>query len=151
MLLLADSSLEHDPISKLELDEAKEDVKMEPVEVYKEGMVVPPREDGRPPEPPEGFTIHTTESGVMVLRRKRQRNLQKLGKMEAACCCYSLQVLVNDIGPQEVLGIGKMRQCCKMCLEEVFWFAVGTELEKSCRCTWYLACVIVNCASVIVL
>jgi hypothetical protein len=81
MLLLADSSLEHDPISKLELDEAKEDVKMEPVEVYKEGMVVPPREDGRPPEPPEGFTIHTTESGVMVLRRKRQRNLQKLGKL----------------------------------------------------------------------
>jgi histone-lysine N-methyltransferase MLL3 len=88
MLLLADSSLEHDPISKLELDEAKDEVKMEPVEVYKEGMVVPPREDGRPPEPPEGFTIHTTESGVMVLRRKRQRNLQKLGKMEGACCCY---------------------------------------------------------------
>jgi histone-lysine N-methyltransferase MLL3 len=80
-LILADSSLEHDPISKLELDEAKEDAKLEPVEVYKEGMVVPPREDGRPPEPPEGFTIHTTESGVMVLRRKRQRNLQKLGKM----------------------------------------------------------------------
>lgn len=82
VLILADSSLEHDPISKLELDEAKEDVKLEPVEVYKEGMVVPPREDGRPPEPPEGFTIHTTESGVMVLRRKRQRNLQKLGKLK---------------------------------------------------------------------
>ena len=81
-LILADSSLEHDPISKLELDEAKEDAKLEPVEVYKEGMVVPPREDGRPPEPPEGFTIHTTESGVMVLRRKRQRNLQKLGKLK---------------------------------------------------------------------
>jgi hypothetical protein len=81
VLLLADSSLEHDPISKLELDEVKEDTKMEPVEVYKEGMVVPPREDGRPPEPPEGFTIHTTESGVMVLRRKRQRNLQKLGNL----------------------------------------------------------------------
>ena len=80
--IFADSSLEHDPISKLELDEAKEDAKLEPVEVYKEGMVVPPREDGRPPEPPEGFTIHTTESGVMVLRRKRQRNLQKLGKLE---------------------------------------------------------------------
>jgi len=80
--ILADSSLEHDPISKLELDEAKEDAKLEPVEVYKEGMVVPPREDGRPPEPPEGFTIHTTESGVMVLRRKRQRNLQKLGKLK---------------------------------------------------------------------
>ena len=83
--IFADSSLEHDPISKLELDEAKEDAKLEPVEVYKEGMVVPPREDGRPPEPPEGFTIHTTESGVMVLRRKRQRNLQKLGELKWTC------------------------------------------------------------------
>ncbi|XP_075232135.1 uncharacterized protein LOC142330615 [Lycorma delicatula] len=46
---------------------------------YKEGMLVPPREDGRPPEPPEGFTIYTQENGVMILRRKRVRNLQKLG------------------------------------------------------------------------
>lgn len=51
----------------------------EPEPVYKEGMVVPPRDDGRPPEPPEGFSILTLESGVMVLRRKRVRNLQKLG------------------------------------------------------------------------
>jgi len=51
----------------------------EPEPVYKEGMVVPPREDGRLPEPPEGFSILTLESGVMVLRRKRVRNLQKLG------------------------------------------------------------------------
>ncbi|XP_026321911.1 uncharacterized protein LOC113231673 isoform X2 [Hyposmocoma kahamanoa] len=28
---------------------------------------------------PEGFTIYTTESGLTVLRRKRQRNLNKLG------------------------------------------------------------------------
>ncbi|XP_046682378.1 histone-lysine N-methyltransferase 2C-like isoform X2 [Homalodisca vitripennis] len=47
--------------------------------VYREGMPVFPRADGRPPEPPEGFTIYTTESGAMVLRRKRVRNLQKLG------------------------------------------------------------------------
>lgn len=50
------------------------------VEVYKEGMVVAPRPDGRPPEPPEGFTIYTTEKGIMLLRRRRQRNLHKLGK-----------------------------------------------------------------------
>lgn len=47
--------------------------------VYREGMPVFPRADGRPPEPPEGFTIYTTESGAMVLRRKRVRNLQRLG------------------------------------------------------------------------
>lgn len=55
-------------------------MKEEPTELWKEGMEVTPREDGKPPEPPEGFTIVTTESGVMVLRKKRTRNLQKLGK-----------------------------------------------------------------------
>jgi len=50
-----------------------------PEKVYREGMPVFPRADGRPPEPPEGFTIYTTESGAMVLRRKRVRNLQRLG------------------------------------------------------------------------
>lgn len=34
------------------------------------------KEDG---PPPEGFTLISMESGVTVLRRKRQRNLQKLG------------------------------------------------------------------------
>lgn len=52
------------------------DVKDEPIEVLKEGMVWTPR-GGEPP--PEGFSIYTTENGVPVLRRKRQRNLQKLG------------------------------------------------------------------------
>lgn len=47
--------------------------------VWREGMPVVPRADGRPPEPPEGFTIYTTEAGAMVLRRKRVRNLQRLG------------------------------------------------------------------------
>lgn len=101
--IFADSSLEHDPISKLELDEAKEDAKLEPVEVYKEGMVVPPREDGRPPEPPEGFTIHTTESGVMVLRRKRQRNLQKLGKLKCLGLCTFFSFGSNQIVPLVIL------------------------------------------------
>jgi histone-lysine N-methyltransferase MLL3 len=47
--------------------------------IPREGTIVHPRADGRPPEPPEGFTIYTTESGIMTLRRKRQRNLHKLG------------------------------------------------------------------------
>lgn len=29
--------------------------------------------------PPEGFTTYTTESGTTVLRRKRQRNLNRVG------------------------------------------------------------------------
>ena len=66
-----DNSLE-DGGAKMELL----DVKDEPVEVLKEGMVWTPR-TGEPP--PEGFSIYTTENGVPVLRRKRQRNLQKLG------------------------------------------------------------------------
>lgn len=50
------------------------------VKEYREGMEVHRGDDGKPPEPPEGFTIYTTESGILVLRRKRTRNLQKLGK-----------------------------------------------------------------------
>lgn len=38
-------------------------------------MVIEPREDGKPPEPPEGFNIFTNESGVMTLRRKRIRKI----------------------------------------------------------------------------
>lgn len=65
----ADNSLEDS--AKLELV----DVKDEPQELYKEGMIWT-KEDG---PPPDGFTVYTMESGVSVLRRKRQRNLQKLG------------------------------------------------------------------------
>lgn len=61
-----DNSLEE--TNKLELM----DVKDEPETVLKEGMVW-----NQPP--PEGFSICTSENGVPVLRRKRQRNLQKLG------------------------------------------------------------------------
>lgn len=43
--------------------------------IYKEGMIIEPREDGKPPDPPEGFNIFTNESGVMVLRRKRIRKI----------------------------------------------------------------------------
>ncbi|CAH1176242.1 unnamed protein product [Phaedon cochleariae] len=51
------------------------DIKDEPQELFKEGMIWT-KEDG---PPPEGFTIFTMENGIAVLRRKRQRNLQKLG------------------------------------------------------------------------
>lgn len=64
-----------------DVDEDSITIKEEVVSRYKEGMEVTPRPDGRAPEPPEGFSIYTTESGVMVLRRKRQRNLQRLGKL----------------------------------------------------------------------
>lgn len=50
-------------------------MKEEPQELYKEGMIWA-KENG---PPPEGFTIFTMESDISVLRRKRQRNLQKLG------------------------------------------------------------------------
>ncbi|KAF9417774.1 hypothetical protein HW555_005188, partial [Spodoptera exigua] len=43
---------------------------------FKEGILWNVANDG---PPPEGFTIYTTDSGLTVLRRKRQRNLNKLG------------------------------------------------------------------------
>lgn len=63
------------------LDNSLEDLKFEPLdpkeeaEIYKDGMVWD-REDA---SPPEGFTLCTTETGAIVLRKRRQRNLQKLG------------------------------------------------------------------------
>lgn len=62
------------------LDNSLEDIKVEPLdpreeaEIYKDGMIWD-KDSG----PPEGFTIGTNEQGVTVLRKKRQRNLQKLG------------------------------------------------------------------------
>lgn len=63
------------------LDNSLEDIKLEPLdpreeaEIYKDGMVW----DKADSTPPEGFTLCTTEAGVLVLRKKRQRNLQKVG------------------------------------------------------------------------
>ncbi|XP_052871048.1 histone-lysine N-methyltransferase 2C-like, partial [Anopheles cruzii] len=60
-------------------DNSFEDMRLEPLdpkeeaEIYKDGM---PWND---PTPPEGFALFTTEGGTVVLRKKRQRNLQKLG------------------------------------------------------------------------
>lgn len=63
------------------LDNSLEDIKLEPLdpreeaEIYKDGMVW----DKTDSAPPDGFTLCTNEQGVVVLRKKRQRNLQKLG------------------------------------------------------------------------
>lgn len=46
---------------------------------YKDGMIWGSKENGIVPSPPEGFSLHTMESGVVILKRKKQRNLQKLG------------------------------------------------------------------------
>lgn len=63
------------------LDNSIEEIKLEPLdpreeaEMYKDGMVW----DRTDSSPPEGFTLCTTDNGTVVLRKKRQRNLQKLG------------------------------------------------------------------------
>lgn len=63
------------------LNNSLDDVKLEPLdpreeaEIYKDGMVWDKSESS----PPEGFSLCTTEQGTLVLRKKRQRNLQKLG------------------------------------------------------------------------
>jgi len=63
---------------------------------YREGMEVPRGEDGRPPEPPEGFTIYTTESGALILRRKRTRNLQRMGKLLVLLTFFDLPLLFRN-------------------------------------------------------
>ncbi|XP_063696250.1 histone-lysine N-methyltransferase 2C-like isoform X2 [Culicoides brevitarsis] len=67
-------------VASTSLDNSMEDVKVdmldpkEEAEIYKDGM---PWTTTDPP--PEGFSVFTTEQGTVVLRKKRQRNLQKLG------------------------------------------------------------------------
>lgn len=67
-------------VASTSLDNSMEDVKVdlldpkEEAEIYKDGM---PWSSTDPP--PEGFSVFTTEQGSVVLRKKRQRNLQKLG------------------------------------------------------------------------
>lgn len=67
-----DEESNHSLEPKLELLDMKEDLH----DLYKEGMIWT-KEDG---PAPDGFTLYTMENGTTVLRRKRQRNLQKLGK-----------------------------------------------------------------------
>ena len=46
---------------------------------FKDGMLLTPREDGRLPDVPDGYTVVQGDGGALLLRKKRQRNLQKLG------------------------------------------------------------------------
>lgn len=61
-------------------DNSMEDIKMEPMDpneeaqIYKDGMAWTNTDPA-----PEGFSLFTNESGQVILRKKRQRNLQKLG------------------------------------------------------------------------
>lgn len=63
------------------LDNSLEEIKVEPMdpreeaEIYKDGMVW----DRTEVSAPEGFTLCRNDQGVVILRKKRQRNLQKLG------------------------------------------------------------------------
>jgi len=45
----------------------------------KDGDIVTPLPGGRPPAPPEGFTVVEKENGLMVLRKRRYRDLKKVG------------------------------------------------------------------------
>merc|ERR1712079_971384 len=46
---------------------------------HKDGEIVRPLPDGSAPDPPEGFTIVVKDNGLMVLRKKRYRDLKKVG------------------------------------------------------------------------
>merc|ERR1712173_57964 len=46
---------------------------------HKDGEIVRPLPDGTAPEPPEGFTIVVKDNGLMVLRKRRYRDLKKVG------------------------------------------------------------------------
>ena len=45
----------------------------------KDGDIVRPLPDGTQPQAPEGFTVITKENGLMVLRKRRYRDLKKVG------------------------------------------------------------------------
>ena len=46
---------------------------------HKDGEIVRPLADGSAPDPPEGFTIVVKDNGLMVLRKRRYRDLKKVG------------------------------------------------------------------------
>ncbi len=46
---------------------------------HKDGDIVRPLPDGRPPDAPDGFTVVQKDNGIMVLRKRRYRDLKKVG------------------------------------------------------------------------
>ena len=45
----------------------------------KDGDIVKPTADGKAPDAPDGFTVITKDNGLMILRKKRYRDLKKVG------------------------------------------------------------------------
>ena len=46
---------------------------------HKDGDIIRPLPDGKMPEAPEGFTVVTKDNGLFVLRKRRYRDLKKVG------------------------------------------------------------------------
>lgn len=108
----------------------------------KEGMVWTPRPDQ---PPPEGYSIYTTENGVTVLRRKRQRNLQKLGIGGFHVRLRGMRKDKDDEAPDEMTIIGmddkprrkpqrrkpktKLSECFPLYMQEAFFGK--TTLDKT--------------------
>lgn len=62
------------------LDNSLEDVKLEPLDPNEEAQIYKDGMNWSSTDPaPDGFSLFTTETGQVVLRKKRQRNMQKLG------------------------------------------------------------------------
>lgn len=90
-------------------DNSIEDVKMEPMDpneeaqIYKDGMIWSNSEPA-----PEGFSLFTSETGQVILRKKRQRNLQKLGIGGFSVRNRAVRTTKNDEEPSNSIcgGIG---------------------------------------------
>lgn len=86
-------------------DNSIEDVKMEPMDpneeaqIYKDGMTWSNSEPA-----PEGFSLFTTETGQVILRKKRQRNLQKLGIGGFSVRNRAVRTTKNDEEPSNSVG-----------------------------------------------
>lgn len=86
-------------------DNSIDDVKMEPMDpneeaqIYKDGMTWTNTEPA-----PEGFSLFTTETGQVILRKKRQRNLQKLGIGGFAVRNRAGRTTKNDEEPSNSVG-----------------------------------------------
>ncbi|KAG5672534.1 hypothetical protein PVAND_002656 [Polypedilum vanderplanki] len=92
-------------------DNSMEDIKMEPMDpneeaqIYKDGMTWTNNEPA-----PEGFSLFTNESGQVILRKKRQRNLQKLGIGGFAVRNRAVRTTKNDEEPSNQCDDAKKKK-----------------------------------------
>ena len=71
-----------DSLEKGDPDDADDDDLMPPptpAGPHKDGDIIKALPDGRTPEAPEGFSLVPKESGVFILRKRRYRDLKKVG------------------------------------------------------------------------